>query len=219
MTRVKKLCNSGMRDVQRLWSPVIRVRIMQCGDFYLCRCQEIDVIMDSCQKRGTQKQTVIIVLMAEFRFMFFLLIFNLGWSLRVSTSSDNDLPKICTKLLPDYMVMSQSTHVYMGYRASLSWQNVLQQLHKLQNTVWCHYYIFKFLQNIHKRYPIAHALGWGMGCLSWVENLIEILPQLHQWIGLDHTNYSDLFTGLWQKTKVIWSSYCSIITFPTAWKR
>ena len=57
----KKLCNSGMRDVQCLWSPVIRVRIMQCGDFYLCRCQQIDVIMDSCQKRGKQKQTVIIV--------------------------------------------------------------------------------------------------------------------------------------------------------------
>ena len=32
-------------------------------------------------------------------------------------------------------------------------------------TVWCSYNAVSFLKNPHKRYTIAHTLGWGMICL------------------------------------------------------
>ena len=32
-------------------------------------------------------------------------------------------------------------------------------------TVWCCYKVVNFLKNIHKRHPISHPLGQGMGCL------------------------------------------------------
>ena len=32
-------------------------------------------------------------------------------------------------------------------------------------TVWCRINVVKFLQNIHKRHPIAPQLRWDMGCL------------------------------------------------------
>ena len=48
-------------------------------------------------------------------------------------------------------------------------------------TVWCCYNTVKFLQNIHKRHPIARPLGRGMGCILWVQTLIDILPPFLQW--------------------------------------
>ena len=38
-----------------------------------------------------------------------------------------------------------------------------------------------FLQNPHRRHPIARPLGRGMGCLLCVQTLICILPQSLQW--------------------------------------
>ena len=43
----------------------------------------------------------------------------------------------------------------------------------LQCTVWCHYNAVNFLTNTHKRHPIARP----MGCLLWIQHLIDILPQ------------------------------------------
>ena len=37
-----------------------------------------------------------------------------------------------------------------------------------ENTVWCCYNVVNFLKNIHKRRPIAHLMGWGMGIFSGV---------------------------------------------------
>ena len=34
-----------------------------------------------------------------------------------------------------------------------------------------------FLRNIHKRHPITHPLGRGLGCILWIQHLIDILPQ------------------------------------------
>ena len=45
------------------------------------------------------------------------------------------------------------------------------------NTVWCCYNTVNFLANIHKWHLIAHPTGWGMGCLLWVQPLINILPE------------------------------------------
>ena len=38
-----------------------------------------------------------------------------------------------------------------------------------------------FSKNIHKRHLIACPLGQSMGCLLWIESLIDILPQFLQW--------------------------------------
>ena len=55
------------------------------------------------------------------------------------------------------------------------------------NTVWCHYNTVNFLANIHKRHPIAHPLGQGMGCLLLIQHLIDILPQFLQSLMQYHT--------------------------------
>ena len=49
------------------------------------------------------------------------------------------------------------------------------------NTVWCCYNDVNFLQNIHKRHPITYPLGQAMGCLLWLQPLIDNLPQFLQW--------------------------------------
>ena len=50
-----------------------------------------------------------------------------------------------------------------------------------QGPVLYHYNVVNFLQNLHKRQPIARPLGRVMGCLSWVQTLIYILTQSRQW--------------------------------------
>ena len=55
-----------------------------------------------------------------------------------------------------------------------------------QSTVWCHYKAVDFLQNYHKRHPIAHPLGVFCGSkLTFIfcpiPVPIHILPQLLQW--------------------------------------
>ena len=47
-------------------------------------------------------------------------------------------------------------------------------------TVLYRYNAVNFLINIHKRHPIAHALGPAMGCLLWIQHLIDTLPQFLQ---------------------------------------
>ena len=42
------------------------------------------------------------------------------------------------------------------------------------NTVRCYYSMVNFIHNIHERHPIAHPSGWGMGCLLWVQPLIDV---------------------------------------------
>ena len=50
-------------------------------------------------------------------------------------------------------------------------------MHLISHTVWYLYNTISFLQNPHKRHPIARPLGWGIGCLLWLQTLIYILPQ------------------------------------------
>ena len=42
----------------------------------------------------------------------------------------------------------------------------------VQHTVRCHYNTVNF----YKRHPIARPLGRGMGCLLWIQHLVNILP-------------------------------------------
>ena len=48
-------------------------------------------------------------------------------------------------------------------------------LHSIEQ---CHYNVVNFLTNIHKRHLIARPLGCGLGCLLWIQHLIDILPQV-----------------------------------------
>ena len=54
------------------------------------------------------------------------------------------------------------------------------------------YNAFNFLKNIHKRHPITRPLGRGKGCLLWIQNLIDILPQSLQ-LFTQHLNILDRF--------------------------
>ena len=47
----------------------------------------------------------------------------------------------------------------------------------LFDTVRCRYNAVIFLTNIHERHHITCLLGRGMGCLLWIQHLIDILPQ------------------------------------------
>ena len=49
-----------------------------------------------------------------------------------------------------------------------------------QHTVQCRYNAVNFLENINKRHPMARPLGRGMGCLLWIQHVIDILPQFQQ---------------------------------------
>ena len=44
----------------------------------------------------------------------------------------------------------------------------------------CRYNAVNFLTNIRKRHPIARPLGRGMGCLLWIQHLIDTLSQFLQ---------------------------------------
>ena len=51
------------------------------------------------------------------------------------------------------------------------------------NTLRCRYNAVNFRQNIH---PIAGPSGRGVGCLLWVQPLIDILPQFLPWCAQYH---------------------------------
>ena len=64
------------------------------------------------------------------------------------------------------------------------WRNI--------NTVCCRYNTNQFYKkDIYKRHPIVRPLGRGMGCLLWIQPLLDILLLLLQWrmqylVTLDH---------------------------------
>ena len=69
----------------------------------------------------------------------------------------------------------------------------------------CRYNAVNFLKNINKRHPIARPLGRGMGCLLWIQDLIDILPQFLQLLMQYLTTLHRVITAL----------YCSPHEFAT----
>ena len=65
-----------------------------------------------------------------------------------------------------------------------------------QYTVQCRYKAVNFLTNIHKRYPIARPLGRGMGCLLWIQHLIDILPQFLSFLAATKQLYKWYFPSV-----------------------
>ena len=54
--------------------------------------------------------------------------------------------------------------------------------HVISHTVWCRYNVVNFITNIHKRHPMARPLRRGMGCLLWIQHLIDIMSQFLQFL-------------------------------------
>ena len=84
-----------------------------------------------------------------------------------------------------YMRVNHLKFSFGNKSAKLSAQGNVLSAHwaeSLKNvtTVGCRYNTVKFLTNIHKRRPIARPLGGGMGCLLWIQHLIDIQPQFLQ---------------------------------------
>ena len=48
------------------------------------------------------------------------------------------------------------------------------------SNVQCRYNAVNFLKNIQKRHPLARPLGRGMGCLLWIQHLIDVLSEFLQ---------------------------------------
>ena len=58
------------------------------------------------------------------------------------------------------------------------------------------YNAVKFLQNAHKRHPIAHPLGQDIRCILWAQTLIYSLPQSLQWWIQYHIILDRIITAL-----------------------
>ena len=78
-------------------------------------------------------------------------------------------------------------------------QNLINQstTSAFENTVRCRYNAVNFLKNINKRHPIARPLGRGMGCLLWIQDLIDILPQFLQLLMQYLTKLHRVITALY----------------------
>ena len=66
----------------------------------------------------------------------------------------------------------------------------------LLSTVRCRYNAVNFITNIHKRHPMARPLGRGMGCLLWIQHLIDIMSQFLQLLMQNLTILDRVITAL-----------------------
>ena len=83
------------------------------------------------------------------------------------------------------------------YIPSLATHSKRHAKHKTnQYTVWWRYNAVDFLQNHHKRHPIARPLGRDMGFLLWVQTYIHIPPQSPQWCVQYHIILDRVITAL-----------------------
>ena len=86
-------------------------------------------------------------------------------------------------------------------------------------TVRCRYNAVHFLQNINERHPIARPPGRRMGCLLWVQSLIDILPQFLQWCVPYHVILYRVITALGcisQSSNRDVEGFCGCSEFKTA---
>ena len=66
----------------------------------------------------------------------------------------------------------------------------------ISHTVRCRYNAVNFITNIHKRHPMARPLGRGMGCLLWIQHLIDIMSQFLQLLMQNLTILDRVITAL-----------------------
>ena len=66
----------------------------------------------------------------------------------------------------------------------------------VSSTVRCRYNAVNFITNIHKRHPMARPLGRGMGCLLWIQHLIDLMAQFLQLLVQNLTIFYRVITAL-----------------------
>ena len=71
-----------------------------------------------------------------------------------------------------------SQNISVSVPEGLIWFNWMSCI--WHNTMGCHYNAVNFHPNSYKRHLIARPLGRGMGCLLWIQHLINILPEFMQ---------------------------------------
>ena len=113
--------------------------------------------------------------------------------------------KIPLKFDPKSLIDNKSFDLSNGLALkrcqAIIWTNDDQVLwcHKaseVTSIVWCLYNAVNFLPNPHKIHPIAHPLGWDMGCILWVQTVIYTLPQSMQWCMWYHVILNRVITAL-----------------------
>ena len=76
----------------------------------------------------------------------------------------------------------QFAHNFVGLCFSVVMSLFLDDPHDIfTHTLQCCYSAVNFLQNINKKHPLARPEGRAMGCLLWVQPLIDILSYVLQW--------------------------------------
>ena len=89
----------------------------------------------------------------------------------------------------------QSTTTSSVYVTGCTLWHVLNSAY-IQYTVRCRYNAVNFITNIHKRHPMARPLGRGMGCLLWIQHLIDIMSQFLQLLMQNLTILDRVITAL-----------------------
>ena len=116
-------------------------------------------------------------------------------------------------LVPAIPMLAVYLAIQRYYIASSRWGK-----HVSWHTVRCRYNGVNFLQNPHKRHPIARPLGRNMGCLLWINTLIYIPPQLLKWY-MQYVTLDRIIMGLhcihchWKYHILLWYLFVVLLVF------
>ena len=103
---------------------------------------------------------------------------HLGNSFVRSSATFSQFFLVAQKIRQEWLGMTSFTRpVRWSGSIRFSWSSrwKWKQFHMFGNTIKSYHNIIFFHQNTHKRHPIAHTWGRGMGCLSWAQSTIYFL--------------------------------------------
>ena len=99
---------------------------------------------------------------------------------------------ICTEC--HYATLTHSSRLIIDGPWTFVIMDVLVETQKC--TVRRRYNAVNFITNIHKRHAMARPLGRGMGCLLWIQHLIDIMSQFLQLLMQNLTILDRVITAL-----------------------
>ena len=76
--------------------------------------------------------------------------------------------------------INQGTWWHKLFECFKDWAILWYLFGSLFYRVQCHYNVLNFLQKSHNRHPIPCPWGQGMGCILWVQSLLQVLYHLLQ---------------------------------------
>ena len=115
-------------------------------------------------------------------------------------------------LVPAIPMLAVYLAIQRYYIASSRWGK-----HVSRHTVRCCYNAVNFLQNHHKRHPIARPLGRDMGCLLWINTDIYSAPVTEVMCAIcyigPHHNGTPLYSLSLKLSHIVMIFICSIVGF------